>query len=81
LLSSDGNIYAFGDKRLENQKEENELSPYRIKIETKFIDIFSRWIYYKGFSMALSQEGIYYNWQMWRRNYSNTKTNKFRIFC
>jgi hypothetical protein len=65
LLSSDGYIYAFGDNKygeLGNQKEENELSPYRIKIETKFIDISSRWIYYKGFSMALSQEGIYYNW-------------------
>jgi hypothetical protein len=65
LLSSDGFIYAFGhnsDGELGNQKEENELSPYRIKIETKFIDISSRWFYDKGFSIALSQDGIYYNW-------------------
>jgi alpha-tubulin suppressor-like RCC1 family protein len=65
LLSSDGYIYAFGcnsDGELGNQKKENELSPQRIKIETKFIDISSRWIYDKGFSIALSQDGIYYIW-------------------
>jgi hypothetical protein len=65
LLSNDGNIYAFGrnkDGELGNQKEKNELSPHRIKIETKFIDISSRWFYDKGFSIALSQDGIYYNW-------------------
>jgi tRNA A-37 threonylcarbamoyl transferase component Bud32 len=65
LLSSDGFIYAFGRNKfgeLGNQKEENELSPHRIKIETKFIDISSRWFYDKGFSIALSQNGIYYNW-------------------
>jgi hypothetical protein len=65
LLSSDGYIYAFGrnsDGELGNQKEENELSPHRIKIETKFIDISSRWILYEGFSIALSQNGIYYIW-------------------
>ena len=42
LLSSDGNIYAFGRNysgELGNQKEKNESSPQRIKIETKFIDI------------------------------------------
>jgi hypothetical protein len=63
LLSSDGNIYAFGDNEsgeLGNQKEKNELSPHRIKIETKFIDISSRWN--KFISTALSQDGIYYNW-------------------
>jgi RCC1 and BTB domain-containing protein len=63
LLSSDGNIYAFGSNRdgeLGNQKEENELSPQRIKIETKFIDISSRWD--KEISIALSQDGIYYIW-------------------
>ena len=46
LLSSDGNIYAFGRNKsgeLGNQKEKNELSPHRIKIETKFIDISSHW--------------------------------------
>jgi alpha-tubulin suppressor-like RCC1 family protein len=45
LLSSDGCIYAFGSNKsgeLGNQKEENESSPHRIKIETKFIDISSR---------------------------------------
>jgi alpha-tubulin suppressor-like RCC1 family protein len=65
LLSSDGYIYAFGNNyygELGNQKEGNELSPHRIKIETKFIDISSRWISAKGFSTALSQDGIYYNW-------------------
>jgi hypothetical protein len=66
LLSSDGFIYAFGrnkHRELGNQKEENELSPYKIKIETKFIDICSHWIYFNyGISIALSQNGIYYNW-------------------
>jgi RCC1 and BTB domain-containing protein len=48
LLSSDGYIYAFGrnsDGELGNQKEGNELSPRRIKIETKFIDILSHWTF------------------------------------
>jgi hypothetical protein len=63
LLSSDGYIYAFGsnsDGELGNQKEENELNPHRIKIETKFIDISSHW--YQDISIALSQDGIYYIW-------------------
>ncbi len=63
LLSSDGNIYAFGrnrDGELENQKEKNELSPQRIKTETKFIDVSSHWDNY--ISIALSQDGIYYIW-------------------
>jgi hypothetical protein len=65
LLSSDGNIYAFGRNEfgeLGNQKKENELSPQRIKIETKFIDISSRWFYNGGISIALSQDGIYFIW-------------------
>jgi alpha-tubulin suppressor-like RCC1 family protein len=65
LLSSDGSIYAFGrnsDGELGNQKKENELSPHRIKIETKFIDISSHWTYNRGISMGLSLNGIYYNW-------------------
>jgi hypothetical protein len=69
LLSRDGFIYAFGHNEygeLGNQKEENELSPHKIKIETKFIDISSHW-FYKIFSelsisIALSQNGIYYIW-------------------
>ncbi len=63
LLSSDGNIYVFGRNKsgeLGKQKEKNELSPQRIKIETKFIDISSHWNKY--ISIALSQKGIYYNW-------------------
>jgi hypothetical protein len=63
LLSSDGFIYVFGRNKsgeLGNQKEENQLSPQRIKIETKFIDISSRWN--KCVSIALSQDGIYYIW-------------------
>jgi hypothetical protein len=65
LLSSDGYIYAFGrnyEGELGNQKEENESSPHRIKIETKFVDISSHWFYNGGISIALSQNGIYYNW-------------------
>jgi hypothetical protein len=57
LLSSDGYIYAFGFR---NQKKKNESSPYRIKIETKFIDISSH--RNKNISIALSQNGFYYNW-------------------
>jgi hypothetical protein len=63
LLSSDGFIYAFGrnsDGELGNQKKKNELSPQKIKIETKFIDISSHW--YQDISIALSQNGIYYYW-------------------
>jgi RCC1 and BTB domain-containing protein len=63
LLSSDGNVYAFGRNKsgeLGNQKEENESSPQRIKIETKFIDISSHWR--ENISIALSQNGIYYIW-------------------
>jgi alpha-tubulin suppressor-like RCC1 family protein/tRNA A-37 threonylcarbamoyl transferase component Bud32 len=63
LLSSDGYIYAFGYNKngeLGNQKEENELSPHRIKTETKFIDISSHRT--ENISIALSQNGIYYNW-------------------
>jgi alpha-tubulin suppressor-like RCC1 family protein len=69
LLSSDGNIYAFGrneEGELGNQKEKDESSPQRIKIKTKFIDISSRWFLYDlnyfGFSIALSQNGFYYIW-------------------
>ncbi len=51
-------MFRFGE--LGSQKEANELSPHRIKIETKFIDIFLHWT--KGISITLSQEGIYYNW-------------------
>jgi alpha-tubulin suppressor-like RCC1 family protein len=61
LLSSDGYIYVFGRNEsgeLGNQKKENELSPLRIKIKTKLIDISSHWI--RGISIALSQNGIYY---------------------
>ncbi len=63
LLSSDGYIYAFGRNQfgeLGNQKEGDELSPHRIKIETKFIYISSHWDKY--ISIALAQNGIYYNW-------------------
>jgi alpha-tubulin suppressor-like RCC1 family protein len=75
LLSTDGNIYAFGCNnfgQLGNQKEGNgvyayifpriqwEVSPQRIKIETKFIDISSHWR--ESISIALSQDGIYFNW-------------------
>jgi alpha-tubulin suppressor-like RCC1 family protein len=45
-----------------NHKVKNELNPHRIKMETKFIDISSRWIYSSGISIALSQNGTYYNW-------------------
>jgi alpha-tubulin suppressor-like RCC1 family protein/tRNA A-37 threonylcarbamoyl transferase component Bud32 len=67
LLSSDGNIYAFGRNKsgeLGNQKQKNESSPQRIKIEIKFIDISSCWFFDNGsrVSIALSQDGIYYIW-------------------
>jgi serine/threonine protein kinase len=66
LLSRDGYIYAFGwntSGELGNQNEENELSPHRIKTEIKFIDISSHWFYgLSGISIALSQNGNYYNW-------------------
>jgi alpha-tubulin suppressor-like RCC1 family protein len=63
LLSSDGNIYVFGNNyygELGNQKKKNELSPQRIKIETKFIDISSHWN--KFIPIAFTQNGIYYIW-------------------
>ncbi len=56
-------IHAFGlnsDGELGNQKKKIELSPHRIKIETKFIDISSRWN--KFISIALAQKGICYIW-------------------
>ncbi len=59
LLSSDGYIYAFGRNKLGelgNLREKNELSPHRIKIETKFIDISSHWN--NNISIAKSQNGI-----------------------
>ncbi len=63
LLSKGGYIYAFGRNEFGeqgNQKELNELSPHRIKIETKFIDISSHWN--KVISIALSQNGINFKW-------------------
>ncbi len=48
---------AIYSENWEIKKEGNELSPYRIKTETKFTDISSHYI-----SIALSQSGIYYNW-------------------
>jgi tRNA A-37 threonylcarbamoyl transferase component Bud32 len=82
LLSSDGNIYAFGSNEfgeLGNQKEENESSPQRIKIETKFIDISSRWI--ESISIALSQDGIYYNWgQCGEKRIRTPKATNFKSF-
>jgi alpha-tubulin suppressor-like RCC1 family protein len=65
LLSSDGYIYVFGRNQfgeLGNQKEENELSPYKINTETKFIDISSHWTKSNDISIVLSLKGIYYNW-------------------
>jgi hypothetical protein len=82
LLSSDGNIYAFGRNKsgeLGNQKEENELSPQRIKIETKFIDISSHWT--KEISIALSQNGIYFNWgQCGEERIQTPKPTNFESF-
>jgi hypothetical protein len=84
LLSSDGNIYAFGRNEfgeLGNQKEENELSPQKIKIETKFFDVSSRWFYDKGFSTALSQDGIYYIWgQCGKKIIRTPKPTNFESF-
>jgi hypothetical protein len=59
-ISSDGFIYALIRNFFRESGNQNELSPHRIKIETKFIDISSRWDKY--ISIALSQDGIYYNW-------------------
>jgi hypothetical protein len=63
LLSRDGYFYVFGYNKcghLGNYKEENELSPQRIKTETKFVDISSHWNNF--ISIALSQNGIYFIW-------------------
>jgi alpha-tubulin suppressor-like RCC1 family protein len=63
LLSSDGYIYAFGNNEsgeLGNKKKENELSPHRIKIETKFIDIKCH--FSSNISIALSEGKVFYIW-------------------
>ncbi len=96
LLSSDGYIYTFGRNKhgeLGYQKEgnegvwewvfqyqmKNEFSPYRIKIETEFIDISSHWNNY--ISIALSQNGIYYNWgQCGEEIFRTPKPTNFESF-
>jgi hypothetical protein len=82
LLSSDGNIYAFGHNKsgeLGNQKYENELSPQRIKTEIKFIDISSHWDEF--ISIALSQNGIYFNWGQCGEEFIRTpKRTNFESF-
>ncbi len=81
LLSSDGNIYAFGlnkSGQLGNQKEKNELSPHRIITETKFIDISS----HNSISIALSQNGIYHNWgQCGEERIRTPKPTNFESFA
>jgi serine/threonine protein kinase len=57
------------------------LSPHRIKIETKFIDISSHWTEGDDVSMALSQNGIYYNWGEWEEEIIRTpKPTNFESF-
>jgi alpha-tubulin suppressor-like RCC1 family protein len=83
LLSRDGFIYAFGrnkDGELGNPNVVNKSSPHRIKIETKFIDISSRWN--KDISIALSQDGIYYIWGKFGEEIIRTpKTTNFESFA
>jgi alpha-tubulin suppressor-like RCC1 family protein len=80
LLSSNGNIYAFGRNKsgeLGNERDENELSSQKIKIETKFIDISSHQV----ISIALSQDGIYYNWgQCGEERIRTPKPTEFESF-
>jgi hypothetical protein len=82
LLSSDRYIYVFGDNEfgeLGNQKKENKLSPYIMKIETKYIDISSHWN--KFISIALSQKGINYYWGQCREKIIRTpKQTNFESF-
>jgi hypothetical protein len=84
LLSSNGYIYAFGSNKFGesgNQKEENELSPYRIKTETKFIDISSQWTESDDISLALSKNSIYYNWgKCGEEIFRTSKPTNFKFF-
>ena len=58
------------------------MSPHRIKTEIKFIDISSHWFYrLSGISIALSQDGIYYNWGQCGKEIIRTpKSTNFESF-
>jgi alpha-tubulin suppressor-like RCC1 family protein len=63
LLSRDKDIYVFGKNdvgQVGNRTQDNELTPFKISIQNKFIDIAAHYFY--DFSAAQTANGEYYVW-------------------
>jgi alpha-tubulin suppressor-like RCC1 family protein/tRNA A-37 threonylcarbamoyl transferase component Bud32 len=84
LLSRDGYIYWFGSnpfRELGNQKDENDLTPCKIKTETQFINISSHWTFNNEISLVLSQKGdLFYFFECKERTTRKLKSIKLESF-